>query len=511
LAESVAGLRVRPQEIQPADILPFLPQLAQIDLRTDSRPGKLVVTLAGCASTHAVATAILQQEPWEFLAVYYDTLDRAGHDFMPYHPPRMSNVSEHDFALYSGVMNGLYQFHDMLLARLLDLAGDDATVMIVSDHGFHSDHLRPMVSASTQEAQAALWHRHFGMLAMSGPGIAKDERVYGASLLDIAPTILGLFGLPIDAGMIGKPLVQAFDQPVQIDRIASWDDEPGQSGMHPPEKRSDAFASAAAVQQLIDLGYLAPTAGDAATQVAIATREAQFNLATVFTSTRRPLLAEPILRQLADAHPNEPRYVMSLAQCLMDLAKPQEAEQLLRAFENRSGGQSDSNLDTLLGQCLLAVGDNEAALQRLLRAERGAPNQPALLCLLGGAYYLMGSFDDASRAYQRAVEIDPDSEQAHFGLARTGIALQKFDDAAEHALAAVGLVHQFPNAHYALGVALEQLGQADRAERAIRTAIEMAPNFPEAHERLAALLLARGDVPGAMKHRRLAEGTTSPS
>ncbi|CAN5630945.1 hypothetical protein BH09PLA1_BH09PLA1_33740 [soil metagenome] len=519
LAQSIAALRVRPPEIRAADILPFIPKLAEIDLHADARPGKLASVLASCASTHAVATAVLQQEPWDFLAVYYDTLDRAGHEFMPYHPPRMANVAERDFELYSGVMNGLYQFHDMLLARLLQLAGDDVTVLILSDHGFHSDHLRPMVPASTQDVQAAQWHRHFGMLAMRGPGIVADERVYGASLLDIAPTVLALFGLPIGADMPGKPLVQAFDRSVQLERIPSWDAEPGNSGMHPPEKRDDAFASAAAMQQLIDLGYLAPTASDVASQVAQAAREAQFNLATVHSTSGRPTQAMPLLRALVEQYPDEPRYQMSLAQSLLDSANPQEARQILESFEvrqrQRGDGHdadlSDSSLDTMIGQCLLATGDNEAALARLLRAERGGPDQPTLLCVLGGAYYALGKFEDARRVYDRAVAIDRDSVAARFGLARTLISLREFEAAVEQALQTVGLVHQFPAAHFALGLALEQLGQMDRAIRAMQTAVEMAPNFPEAHARLATIFMQRGEVQIAMNHRRQAEGHSKPA
>ena len=40
-------------------------------------------------------------------------------------------------------MTGIYRFHDLMLGRLLELAGPDAYVMIVSDHGFESGPLRP--------------------------------------------------------------------------------------------------------------------------------------------------------------------------------------------------------------------------------------------------------------------------------------------------------------------------------------------------------------------------------
>ena len=47
-----------------------------------------------------------------------------------------------------------------------------------------------------------------------GPGIATGERIYGASLLDIAPTVLLLLGLPAAEDMDGKPLLGAIDRPL---------------------------------------------------------------------------------------------------------------------------------------------------------------------------------------------------------------------------------------------------------------------------------------------------------
>jgi hypothetical protein len=38
-------------------------------------------------------------------------------------------------------------------------------------------------------------HRDFGILAISGPGIRKDELLHGPYALDITPAILTLFGL----------------------------------------------------------------------------------------------------------------------------------------------------------------------------------------------------------------------------------------------------------------------------------------------------------------------------
>jgi predicted AlkP superfamily phosphohydrolase/phosphomutase len=53
-------------------------------------------------------------------------------------------------------------------------------------------------------------HAQFGSFILSGPGIAPVGRVSGAQLLDIAPTLLPLAGLPVPDTMQGRNLVDVF-------------------------------------------------------------------------------------------------------------------------------------------------------------------------------------------------------------------------------------------------------------------------------------------------------------
>src|SRR6185436_6055448 len=100
------------------------------------------------------------------------------------------------------------------LGRLVELAGPETTFIVLSDHGFQSDHLRPAQSANVVD-----WHRAYGMIAMAGPGIKTDELVFGGGLLDVAPTVLALFGLPAGEDMPGRVLTEAFSEPMTPPRI----------------------------------------------------------------------------------------------------------------------------------------------------------------------------------------------------------------------------------------------------------------------------------------------------
>ena len=179
LAAELEEFRVRPSEIDATAILPFVPTAAQIIAAGgEHRLHKLQHLLAQTATIHAVATHLLENTEWDFTAIYYEGIDRFGHEFMEFHPPKMDQVSQADFDTYQHCMVGIYRFHDMLLERLLALAGDDTAVILMSDHGYYNNHLRP--DPRPGKAGPVDWHRPFGIFASMGPGFKAGTRVFGA-------------------------------------------------------------------------------------------------------------------------------------------------------------------------------------------------------------------------------------------------------------------------------------------------------------------------------------------
>lgn len=55
-------------------------------------------------------------------------------------------------------------------------------------------------------------HRDQGMLMMKGKPVRKGARMEGANIVDLAPTILYVLGLPIPQDMDGRPLREAFQE-----------------------------------------------------------------------------------------------------------------------------------------------------------------------------------------------------------------------------------------------------------------------------------------------------------
>jgi predicted AlkP superfamily phosphohydrolase/phosphomutase/tetratricopeptide (TPR) repeat protein len=530
LRETFARLRMHPAEVTEAAILPVIPRAAEIDQEKDKRLESYAKVLAENCSIHNAATWILQNQPWDFMAVYYNAIDHLCHGFMHFHPPRMEEIPEDQFEIYKGVVNGAYRFHDMMLQTLVELAGPETTVILVSDHGFHSDHLRPRAIPS-EPAGPAVQHRNFGIVAIKGAHIKQDERIYGATLLDITPTILTLFGSPVGADMDGRVLVQSFEEPPEINRIPSWEQEAGDCGMHPADLRIDPVAAQAVLQRFVALGYVQAPGEDQAKAVEMAVREQQYNLARAYLDARRYRDALPLLKELAKKWPDEVRFSQYLAQCYLAMRSRAEAKSIVeRLISNppkrvakdeaefsKSEGREETPkprpwADLLMGIIHFEEGNMEEALASLLQAERSDPRLPDLHLRIGDVYLRQRRLDDAERAFARALEIDSDSPAAHLGLAVVHLRKRRNEQAAEQALHAVGLQHFLPRGHFYLGVALARLGLRERAALAFETSLTMLPGLMAAHRWLATLYRQPGGDPEKaarhnliylqMRHRR---------
>ncbi|NJN62987.1 MAG: tetratricopeptide repeat protein [Coleofasciculaceae cyanobacterium RL_1_1] len=464
--------------------------------------------------------------------------------------PRSPWISKRDFELYSGVVEAAYVFHDMMLGTMMDLVGDETTIVLVSDHGFHPDRLRPK-HVPNEPAGPAEEHRPFGIFAMKGPNIAKDKVIFGANLLDVTPTLLAALGLPLGRDMDGKPLLGVFETPPEITWIDSWDDVPGDSGMHPAGMRVDTVDAHAAMQQLVDLGYIEELDTDRETAVANTARELRYNLARDYIGAGQPVNAIPILQDLWAEWPDESRFGIKLFNCLLALDRVAEArstfEQIIvnkekyseiarvelerfnAEIEHMKAENPDFKLDKsgrrrrkklrarsllnrptleyLRGLLLHAEGQNEAAITAFNKArDTQLHNRPSLLLRQAEVYLSQRQWLEAESLYSTVLQLDPVNPSAHVGLCQCFLRQQRNEDAIEAGLAALSLISDHPLAHFYTGVALMRCERYDEAKIALEAAIGRNPLMPLAHRYLAQLYRKQfNDQKTAKRHRKLAK------
>lgn len=500
-APALAENKVFARELTAEELLPFVPRGAEIDQDNDDRLSLLADCVAEMLTTHATATAVMEREPWDFMAVYFTGIDHFSHSFMSYHPPRLPWVPERDFELYKDVIAGAYQFHDLMLQRYVDLAGPDATIILCSDHGFHSRQLRPAV-VPNEPAGAAYWHRRFGIFVASGPGIERGKKVFGASLLDIAPTILTLFGLPYGEDMDGRVLAEIFTAPPAVRTVPSWETEPGEYGALPPEQApADPAENEELMRQFVALGYIEAPGDTKEEQAASADIEAKYNLARNLNWCARHDEAVPLLLELVRRSPWETRFIAQLARCAVAAGNFTMARRIVESAYDLAT-TSDPLPRIIMADILTASGDAAAACALLLEMEPGI-TQPAALNQMARHLLRFHHSDDAERLFRKALRVHEDNAEAWEGLSMVHCRKGRNQEAAEAALKATGLIFRMPKAHLSLGIALARSGDVPGALAALRHAVHFNPDLFQAHRWLALLLgYAAGDREAASHHRR---------
>jgi predicted AlkP superfamily phosphohydrolase/phosphomutase/tetratricopeptide (TPR) repeat protein len=502
LEAELADLRMRPEEL-PGDMLRmFVRDAAKINQAHDKRLHQLAIHLAECFSVHAAATYLLEHEPWDFAAVYYRAIDWLCHHFMEFHPPRRAGIYEPEFELYRDVVNGAYRLHDLMLGRLLQLAGEEATVILVSDHGFASDHRRPIVTPDVPAGIAA-WHRLNGILAMHGKGLREDELIHGANLLDIAPTILALFGLPIGSDMDGRVLVEAFSETPKIDHIEGWDQVYDGTCTEAPRPRRSPDEEKELIRQFVEIGYINDPGDDPQEAIKSTERENRWALAQSYLSAARYTDALPLLESVYEEWPERWDFCSELALCQLNLGLIDEAHETVSGIieDQKSPGALLLRANIEYRRKSFAEG-----LAYLTQAEALDSASAGLQNQIGLARLRLHQPELAEVAFRKAIENDADDAYAYLGVAFCRLRARQYEEAADYALQALSLRFDLSLAHHNLGVALARLGDTARAIEAFEACLRYQPGWTAAHRYLAVMHSRQGEAEKAQRHHDYLKG-----
>jgi predicted aspartyl protease len=107
---------------------------------------------------------------------------------------------------------------------------------------------------------------------------------------------------------------------------------------------------------------------------------------------------------------------------------------------------------------------------------KDAPRDPEVLTLYADSLWAAGMFDEAEQSYREALDLEPDSSRARFGMARALATHNRLDDALNEALAALGAAPRDPEIHHGVGDIYERLHRFDEAANAYTNYINLLPN-----------------------------------
>lgn len=506
LIEKLKDLRVHPSEISGNLVMPFVPQAVALDKKQDKRLTVICKFLAHASTIHAAATEIMETEPWDFMAVYHDALDHFSHAFMKFYPPKMHGMDDEAYELFKEVVIGAYVFHDMMLGRLLGMIDDDTTVVVVSDHGFHSDHLRP-THVPQVPSGPAIEHAPYGIFAAKGPGIKKGEKIYGASILDLTPTLLTMFDLPVGKDMDGKPLIDIYDHPRQVKYIDSWEKVDKFGGELVLKSKGDKETNQAALQQLVDLGYidemkLDDESDDPTESLKVILKENNFYLAKSYASGGKYDDALEILLEIENKEKPDFRHLIEIINCALKTKRFKLAQEYL-LFIRKNKLASDNYLDIMEAKVHIGLNAPDKAMTLLKKAETDQPESTEILMELGTLFNNLFETAAARKCFEKIVKNDIDNPYAQHGLGVSYLREEKYEDALEFLLNAIDRSYYYPLAHFHLGETLALMKEYDAAINTFELVRTMTPDLPKVYRWLLDLYEIKEDKVNLEKYSQM--------
>jgi predicted AlkP superfamily phosphohydrolase/phosphomutase len=213
LLPEVAARAVGPRDLDPA-------LLADLAEATSPLADPLLRALAEDALapdlTYARAADVLRRAYTPSLfVVSFHGYDLAGHTFYRYaHPEAFGNVGADEARRYGRVLDRYASLVERWVGDIEREAGPGDLLVVVSAHGLAPVPLwRRLAGALVGTTVAAATHAGApdGVLIVAGEGIRPGPLPAGASVLDVAPTLLYLMGLPVARDMEGRVLTEILE------------------------------------------------------------------------------------------------------------------------------------------------------------------------------------------------------------------------------------------------------------------------------------------------------------
>lgn len=478
LATKMASLRVHPGDLSENHLLPFVPLAAKIDQEKDKRLGSAAKILSEAATIHNIGTWLVENTEWDFTAIYFDNIDHFCHGFMKYHPPKLKGIKEKDFETYKQVVTAAYQYHDMMLGRILNLTDGQTTIMLVSDHGFESGKNR-LLSLPKENGAPAYDHRAYGIFAAMGPNIKKDELVYGANLLDITPTLLSIFNLPIGKDMDGKPLLNIFEKEIKPKYIESWDNHVKRKS----EENVDSETAAEALQMMIELGYIEKPNEKSEVAFRRAKTENDFNLARVYLSSGRIELGLEILEKLY-AEDKKIKFGIRIALAYNSLKKYQQCIAIIDELEGFAKNPIQQ-LSAIKATALFKLKRNKEAWEVLKVIVKQRPQTALAAQRIAKGLLTLRKNARANSYLDNSLNFFPDNASLIYLKGAAELRKNQFSSASNYFLKSISNQFYNPKAHLYLGDCLYKQELYEDAHRAYTISLIQKPNSKKALKGLA--------------------------
>ena len=169
--------------------------------------GQLIARPCAADRVHErVADVLDERYPSRFQAVRYECLDAAGHYYFRYAVPgAFGDVSDDELQRYGGVLPARYAAVDQMLGRVMAALRPGDLLLVVSGFGMQPMSVgKRLLERSVGNPEPSGTHEPApdGFLFAFGTDV-RPGRLTRGSVVDLVPTILYFFGLPVGWDMDG--------------------------------------------------------------------------------------------------------------------------------------------------------------------------------------------------------------------------------------------------------------------------------------------------------------------
>ncbi len=194
----VQRLRVKPENVSWAEVFQFVAPFdtTKVTQRQEQLLHDLKWIYAADMTFYRVGLELYRKQHPDFFTVYFRGVDEVSHIYWDIDLPGNHNppLTDAEMAWLRTLIPNYYVFTDRMIGGFLKLSDKNTDVIVCSDHGFMGGGMGVMA------------HKLDGMIFMMGPHVVKGGSISGATVLDVTPTILAMFGLPVARDMDGRPI-----------------------------------------------------------------------------------------------------------------------------------------------------------------------------------------------------------------------------------------------------------------------------------------------------------------
>jgi predicted AlkP superfamily phosphohydrolase/phosphomutase len=151
-----------------------------------------------------------------FFATYFYGLDEVGHAFLRFaEPDRFGDVSPLEVRRYGKVLERYAAYLGQAAGEAAERLRPNEVLMVVSSYGMQPvPPWRRLIRAlaGTHDRSGTHEGAPDGFMIAVGDGIRPGARLVGASVLDVAPTLLYLMGLPVARDMEGRVMTEILEE-----------------------------------------------------------------------------------------------------------------------------------------------------------------------------------------------------------------------------------------------------------------------------------------------------------